>query len=179
MKILKNASDYKSLFNEFLALTGVSEKMLKQYENKDYPQPGNFLLKNGSYSKGVVYNEEAGIYFAPNLYLDLVALNEATEEKLIALHAEGWCGVKKIIIPTLNELTALQTQVSAVNSSLCDVGMRKFLLPSDLINQFWYQEILHKPQEAEKKRRIIPIGFKENVPEAVAFMAKIKPMFIL
>lgn len=178
MKTLKTANDYKSLFREILDLTGVSEKMLKQFQNKAYPQPGDFLLKNGEYAKSTVYDQEAGIYFAPNLYLDLVGLNDIPKDKLIALHAEGWCGAKKILIPTLDELAALQTQVSAVNSSLCDVGMRKFLLPSNLVDQYWYQEILHNPQEKDKTRKVIPIGYKENVPNAVAFMAKLQPLFI-
>ncbi len=177
MKKLQNANDYKSLFAEFLAVAGVDEKMLKKYLNKEYPQPGDFLLKDGSYQNGTKYNEEAGIYFSPNLYLNLIAFSKTPNKKFVARDVEGWCNIQEVQLPTLEELTTLQQQVKAVNSSLCDAGMGDFLLQADLISQCWYQEILHNPQKAKETRRIIPIGCKENVPNAVAFMAKLQPLF--
>ncbi len=178
MKKLQNANDYKSLFAEFLAVAGVDEKMLKKYQNGDYPKPGNYLLKNGSTSSHTVFDEEAGIYFTPNLYLNLIAFSKTPNKKFVARDVEGWCNIQEVQLPTLEELTALQQQVKAVNSSLCDAGMGDFLLQADLVSQCWYQEILQNPQKAKETRRIIPIGCKENVSAAVAFMAKLQPMFV-
>lgn len=173
---LKTVSDYKSLFNALRDLAGVSEEAFNQYLAGKYPHPGNYFLKDGSYSKTVRYNCEAGIYFTPNLYVDLVALSN-WKKNLNATHTAAWCEMNDYRIPALEELQLLQPQIGTVNTALCDVNMRSHMLTADFINECWYQENLEEYKDSPETKRLLVIRKKDNLAEVIPFLAKLSPMF--
>lgn len=177
MKQIKTKEDYAKLFKGLLDLAGVSEKEFQAYllGLMKYPKPGDFQLKNKTFQSFPQWGAEWGIYFTPNLYINIDAMNN-WKKNLTAEEVKLWAKMFNYQIPTQSELEAVVPVVSEVNSSLCKVGMRQHILPQDLVQKCWSVEALQTARKDET-RRLIVVEYQENLPEILPFLAKLKPQF--
>lgn len=177
MKELKTKKDFETLFNSLLKAADVTAAELNQYLNGelDYPKAGFFQLKDKTFQSQTAYNKEWGIYFTPNLYVNIDAMNDL-KKPLTAEQARVMAEVKEYRIPTEAELKLLAIETAAVNSSLCEVNMHSHLLPQDCPKTCWSQEAL-KGAYKDEKRCFIVIEYQENLPDVLPFLAKLKPQF--
>lgn len=177
MKELKSNKDFEMLFNGLLKAADVTAAELNQYLNGelDFPKAGFFQLKDKTFQPEPKWNEEWGIYFTPNLYINIDAMNDV-KKPLTSEQAKVWAEMKEYRIPTDAELKLIAAEVAAVNSSLCDVNMHPHLLSQDVLQTCWSQESL-KAAKKDEKRRLIVVEYQENLPDILPFLAKLKPQF--
>ena len=135
-------------------------------QNKDkYPKAGCYLLKNGSWSYSTVYDQEAGIFVNPNLYLKL----DLPEAELF--DAEQTCvylKARSMQIPEFFDLRQIAKAVSEINNAFKAIGMSRFGLPENVLKNCWCKESLDEAlgNDAGKnpvKKRILFVGHQENV----------------
>ncbi len=148
---------------------------MQNYLDGNCPQPGNYLLKDGSCSVKPVYDQESGIYFTPNHYIDLVALSNCPK-RLSAAEAKLWCKMNDYTLPSAKDLERIAPVLKAINGALCDVDMTELLLPADYLQEFWDADSVRQSQDNDEKRLLI-LGYKANVPEIVIFMGELKKFF--
>ncbi len=177
MKKLNSKANYAQLFKGLLDLAGVSEKELQTYllGFMKYPKAGDYQLKNKTFQSEPKWGEEWGIYFTPNQYINIDAMNN-WKKNLTADEVKLWAKMFNYRIPTQLELEAIVPVVSSVNTSLCKVGMRQHILPQDLVQKCWSVEALQTARKDET-RRLIVVEYQENLPEILPFLAQLKPQF--
>lgn len=177
MKQLKTNSDYAELFKGLMDLAGVNPHEFELFQKgmRNYPRPGDYQLKNKEFQTEPRWGEEWGIYFTPNKYINIDAMN-GWKKDLTAEEVRVWAKMNGYRIPSEAELKLIVPVVSAVNSSLCAVNMHKHLFPQDLLKRCWSAEAL-KTARKDETRRLIVVEDQENLPEVLLFLAKLKPMF--
>lgn len=136
MKQLKTNSDYAELFKGLMDLAGVNPHEFELFQKgmRNYPRPGDYQLKNKEFQTEPRWGEEWGIYFTPNKYINIDAMN-GWKKDLTAEEVRVWAKMNGYRIPSEAELKLIVPVVSAVNSSLCAVNMHKHLLPQDLLKR--------------------------------------------
>lgn len=77
MKQLKTNSDYAELFKGLMDLAGVNPHEFELFQKgmRNYPRPGDYQLKNKEFQTEPRWGEEWGIYFTPNKYINIDAMN--------------------------------------------------------------------------------------------------------
>ena len=156
MKQLKTNSDYAELFKGLMDLAGVNPHEFELFQKgmRNYPRPGDYQLKNKEFQTEPRWGEEWGIYFTPNKYINIDAMN-GWKKDLTAEEVRVWAKMNGYRIPSEAELKLIVPVVSAVNSSLCAVNMHKHLLPQDLLKRCWSAEALKTARKDETRRLIV------------------------
>ncbi len=156
------------VFDLVLKNFGVSRYDFRRYgDSKNrYPQPGNYLLKNGKCSRSTVYNQEAGIFVNANLYIKL----DMPENLFTAEQAGVYIKAYENRLPEYFELRQIAKAAERINPALKSVGMENFILPENVIEGCWYQEALAEAGQNERfsdeKRRILLVGNQKNVSDS-------------
>lgn len=138
-------------------------EMYRQNKNK-YPQAGYYLLKNGSWSCSTVYDQEAGIFVNPNLYLKLDMPADAFNAKQTCVYLKA-CDMQ---IPEYFDLRQIAKVIPEINDALTAVGMADFALPDDVLEACWCKESLDNAYDNcisndSIKKRILSVGHQTNV----------------
>lgn len=151
-----------SILNDF----GVARYDFLQYlsDKNLYPQSGDYLLKNGTVSKSTVYDQEAGIFVNANLYIKL----DLPERPLTAEEANVYLGAYAYRLPEYFDLRQIAKCVPEINKALTAIGMKKYMLPEDVLDKFWCKESLGDALEKgeagnTEEKRVLLIGYKQNV----------------
>lgn len=176
MKTLKTNADYQALFAEFLEISGISAEAVQSYLDGYCPQPGNYLLKNGNVSPHPVYDQESGIYYTPNDYIDLVAISNC-QLQMTAAEAKLWCKMNNYILPTPQELQKIEPHLKTVNGAMCEIYMNNQLLPENYLQTCWNSENVNEDDDEKVSKRLVILGHKDNIPEIVIFMGNLKSHF--
>ena len=155
----------RSVFERLLKGLGCSACAFDIYcrNLNNYPQAGQYLLKNGSCSPVTVFNQETGIFVNPNLYLSL----ELPPAPLTAEQTDVFCKAYGVRIPEYFELRQIAKASEALNRALDAVGMADFRLPDDVIAGCWCYESMSRALEDDdvSPRRVLLVGKKDNVPD--------------
>jgi len=112
---------------------------------------GHYLLKNGSYSKCTVYNQECGIFIDDYLHIPL----KQSKQLLTAREAEIYFLSLGKKIPNLYQAVRLKQAVDAVNLSLTRIGMQEFVFPRDILHNIWYEEALKTANSRDVRRCVV------------------------
>ena len=167
MKQLKTNSDYAELFKGLMDLAGVNPHEFELFQKgmRNYPRPGDYQLKNKEFQTEPRWGEEWGIYFTPNKYINIDAMN-GWKKDLTAEEVRVWAKMNGYRIPSEAELKLIVPVVSAVNSSLCAVNMHKHLLPQDLLKRCWSAEALKTSVSVWPETTELPAGFLDLPPQS-------------
>lgn len=116
------------------------------------PRPANYLLKNGEWSQETVYDQEAGIFISPDLYLDLV---NYTTDLMTFAEAERFCVEKQVQLPKLCELYYLQhiSKTHHINCAFYRINM--YPVPDKVFSSCWYEEVSETTKQNEKRRLLV------------------------
>ena len=107
MKQLKTNSDYAELFKGLMDLAGVNPHEFELFQKgmRNYPRPGDYQLKNKEFQTEPRWGEEWGIYFTPNKYINIDAMN-GWKKDLTAEEVRVWAKMNGYRIPSEAELKA-------------------------------------------------------------------------
>lgn len=139
---------------------------------KSLPQAGDYLLKDGKFSRSTVYNMEAGIFVNPNLYIKL----EMPATLMTAEEASVFCKATDDRVPEYFDLRQIEKAVPQINKALQAVGMKAFELPENLLESCWCQESLDNACPEENtgvKKRLLLFGKQKNVDDKFIFIEDI------
>ena len=119
---------------------------------------GYFFLKNGSISPYPVYNQEFGVFIDQHLFIPL----KMSKKMFTAREAKIYFKTLGAKIPDFYQIVRLKLALENFNSALEQVGMKDFVLPSDVLDSVWYEEALESYHREEETRRCVVISEYDN-----------------
>lgn len=151
-----------SIFKDF----GISRYQFLSYQNSKscYPQPGHYLLKNGTHSASTVYDQEAGIFANANLYIKL----DMPKSLFTVEQARVYLKAYEAQVPEYFALRQIAKVVPEINKALTAVGMKDFWLPENVLEECWCKESLDKAFQNDEdgnaeEKRVLLVGSQPNV----------------
>ena len=122
--------------------------------------PGDFILKDGSFSASTVFAQERGIFIGKdNKFIELSSLSNNVYNRLEAFKA---LQENLTDLPTEKDLQAINVAVLAINNSLSQIGLKQFKFTQAFTDSFWSQESIENCSSTEK-RRLFRLKKAENI----------------
>lgn len=116
--------------------------------------PGDYLLKDNSFSASTVWGQEKGIFFDN---FDYLILDQLTPNAVTASEALGYCKVVGMELPSRKRLEALEKFKRIVNHSLRTIGKHDCQLLSNVVQNYWSKEAAEIGEPGY--RRIVITGY--------------------
>lgn len=120
--------------------------------------PGDYLLKDNSFSASTVWGQEKGI-FLNNYYC--ISLDYLPSIAVTAGEALGYCNAIGLTLPTKEELGDVEICREAVNQSLCCIGKSDRLIPENVLENCWSLEDVKNKKSGN--RRIVIVEDKRHL----------------
>lgn len=155
----------------FAAEMGVNLFEYRMYcaNRENFPEPGDFHLKNGSFCKHMVWQQEDGVYISPNAYIKLDAMGEKACLWRDAENSEA--------LPTYLDREFLKDNLDKVNHALKELG--KDPVSADC----WYEnapddyqseDVYPGGPQAEAWRHCLPLVKEDNIDECFILLDRLK-----
>lgn len=116
--------------------------------------PGDYLLKDDSFSASTVWGQEKGIFFEN---FDYLILEHLTTNAVTASEALGYCKVVGMALPSCKRLESLEKFKDIVNHSLKYIGKDDCRLLSNIVKNYWSKEAAESGEPG--CRRIVMTGY--------------------
>lgn len=114
--------------------------------------PGDYLLKDNSFSASTVFGQEKGIFLSNYCCISLAHLPPVA---VTAGEALGYCKALGLTLPAKEQLAEVETWCEAVNQSLRSIGKQDCLIPANASGNCWSLEDAVRKKSGSRRIVII------------------------